>query len=511
MGTGKTSVGKLLAAKLGYDFVDTDDLVVSLSQKSIPRIFSEEGEAAFRRWESMAIDQALGRERLVIAVGGGAVCFRDNLAKLRKRGQLLLLKASVATLLQRLAADRSRPLLQGEDREAQIREILAKRAPFYQRISLQVPTDGKSPKAVAEQILKILPLEANSLRVELGERSYPLYFQRDGLRQLPLLVQRHCPAERAVLVTNQVVHRIYGKALAKACQGSLELKTVVLPDGERTKNLKTVASVYAKLVEYKVDRKTPLLALGGGVIGDLAGFAAATFLRGIPFVQIPTTLLAQVDSSIGGKTGVDLPQGKNLVGAFYQPRFVLIDELFLQSLQRRELICGLAEVIKYAAIFDAKLFRALESEMGKILAGKGAGLEPIVRRCCEWKAWVVERDERETLGLRAKLNFGHTLGHAVESLTHYRKYTHGEAIAMGMAYAAQLSKTRAGLPLRDVERLRALIAAAGLPLELPRFPRTAYRKALMQDKKRVSSQLHFVYLNRIGKSVVIPTPLEEVF
>jgi 3-dehydroquinate synthase len=313
------------------------------------------------------------------------------------------------------------------------------------------------------------------------------------------------------LITNQVVNRLYGKAVAKAMKGKVELKTIVLPDGERTKNLKTVASVYAQLVKYKVDRKTPLLALGGGVIGDLVGFAAASFLRGVPFIQIPTTLLAQVDSSIGGKTGVDLPEGKNLVGAFYQPRFVLIDESYLSTLKHREFICGLAEVIKYAAIFDAKLFRTLEAQMSQIVTGKGAGLEAIVRRCCELKAWVVERDERETLGLRAKLNFGHTLGHAIESLTQYRKYTHGEAVAMGMAYAARLSVQRAGLPPKDAERLTALIRAAGLPVEWPRFSATAYRKALMQDKKRVSSQLHFVYLTKIGKSVVTPTPLDAVF
>ncbi|MCE9625512.1 MAG: 3-dehydroquinate synthase, partial [Deltaproteobacteria bacterium] len=191
-------------------------------------------------------------------------------------------------------------------------------------------------------------------------------------------------------------------------------------------------------------------------------------------------------------------------------RFVFIDESYLKTLKPRELICGLAEVIKYAAIFDAKLFRTLEEKMDEIVRGRGDGLEAIVRRCCELKAHVVERDEKETLGLRAKLNFGHTLGHAVESLTHYKKYTHGEAIAMGMVYAARQSVARAGFPAKDVERLKALIERAGLPTEMPAFPKAAYRKALMQDKKRVSSQLHFVYLNKIGKSDVIPTPFDEV-
>ncbi|MCE9625018.1 MAG: iron-containing alcohol dehydrogenase, partial [Deltaproteobacteria bacterium] len=345
MGTGKTTVGKLLAAELGYGFVDTDDLVEALSEKPIPRIFAEEGEEMFRRWESMAIDQALGRENVVIAVGGGAVCFRDNLEKIRRNGQLLLLKASIGTILKRLGGDQSRPLLAGaEDKAGQIRDLIAKRAPFYHRISLQIPTDNQKPKAIVEEIMQILPLEGRALKIDLGDRSYPLYFQKSGLGQLPWLIQRHCPAEKLVVITNQVVSKLHGKALTQALKPHAELKTLVLPDGERTKNLKTVADIYAKLVEWKVDRKTPLIALGGGVIGDLVGFAAATFLRGIPFIQIPTTLLAQVDSSIGGKTGVDLPQGKNLVGAFYQPRFVLIDESYLKTLKPRELICGLAEV-----------------------------------------------------------------------------------------------------------------------------------------------------------------------
>lgn len=510
MGTGKSTVGKLLAKKLGYDFVDTDGLVELLSQKPIPRIFAEEGEEMFRRWESMAIDQALSQESTVIAVGGGAVCFRDNLDKLRKNGQVVLLKAQIATLLKRLAKDSSRPLLEGAEKEVQLRELMAKRAPAYEKISLQISTDRQSPASVVDEILKILPLESRALRVELGERSYPLYFQKDGVKSLDLLLHRHCPSERVILITNTLVNRLHGKKISQVLKKNHELKTIVLPDGEHHKTLKTVASIYAKLVDFKVDRKTPLVALGGGVIGDLVGFAAASFLRGVPFVQIPTTLLAQVDSSIGGKTGVDLPQGKNLVGAFYQPRFVLIDEAFLTTLKRRELICGMAEVIKYAAIFDAKLFRGLEEHMPAILKGKGSGLEAVVRRCCELKAWVVERDEKETLGIRAKLNFGHTLGHAIESLTRYKKYTHGEAIAMGMVYAARLSVKRAGLPEGDVERLTALIASAGLPTEMPVFPRAAYRKALMQDKKRVSSRMHFVYLNKIGKSLVIPTPMDEI-
>ncbi|HCU24877.1 MAG TPA: 3-dehydroquinate synthase [Deltaproteobacteria bacterium] len=510
MGTGKSSVGKVLAARLQLPFIDTDEIVEALSQKSIAKIFAEEGEAEFRRRESRAIAQALKKPQAVIAVGGGAPCFRNNLEKIGKGGVPILLTARISTILQRLSADRSRPLLQEADKEEKIRALLAQRAPHYHRISWQLPTDGRTPEQIAEEILRLLPLEQSALRLNLGERSYPLYFQREGLGALPGLIRRHCPSERLIVVTNQVVARLYGKTLRRHLQAAFDLRLLILPDGEQTKNLKSAAKIYEKLVAWKADRKTPLLAFGGGVIGDLAGFAAATYLRGIPFVQIPTTLLAQVDSSIGGKTGVDLPAGKNLVGAFYQPRFVLIDESFLKTLSRRQLTCGMAEVIKYAAIFDAKLFRRLEDSMEGLLERPEAGIEPIIRRCCELKAWVVERDEKETLGLRAKLNFGHTVGHAVEALTRYKKFTHGEAIAMGMVFAARFSEGKTGFSSRELDRLQSLIARAGLPTELPKFPIFQYRRALIQDKKRVSSQIHFVYLNKIGKSAVLPTSLNQV-
>ncbi len=437
MGTGKSAVGKILAEKLGYFFIDTDSLVESLSGKAIERIFTEEGEKSFRRWESQAIAQALKQSQAVLAVGGGAPCFGNNLRRLQKNGEVVLLKARISTLLKRMAKESHRPLLNSSDREAQIIKLLEKRAPFYNRIALQISTDNRSPEQVAGEILAMIPLESEALRVKLGERSYPIYFQRGKLNLLPLILKRHFNCEKVVLVTDKTVDRLHGKGLAKILKRHFQVGTIVLPPGEKYKNLKTVAELYSHLVKSQVDRKTPILALGGGVIGDVVGFAAATYLRGVPLVQIPTTLLAQVDSSIGGKTGVDLPAGKNLVGAFYQPNFVWIDEQFLATLSRRELVCGMAEVIKVAAIFDAKLFRTLEERIEDILSKRGAGMEAIIRRCCEWKAWVVERDERETLGLRSKLNFGHTLGHAIESLTRYRKFTHGEAIAMGMVGAAR--------------------------------------------------------------------------
>ncbi|MDX1386197.1 MAG: 3-dehydroquinate synthase [bacterium] len=514
MGTGKSAIGQKLAKNLGYQFLDTDTLIQKTAKKSIPEIFARQGEKSFRALEAKVIDQVCGREKVVVSLGGGAVCHQANLNKLRRSGVLILLRASEATLFKRLRGDQTRPLLQGgakgKDLLTVLRSLLERREKYYGQIPWQVATDGKSPLALARQIQRVYPLERDALWVRLGERSYPLYFGHDSQKLLPDLLSQHFNTSKVVVVTNTTLDRPYGIPLVRGLKKDFRVVKVVLPDGERYKNLKTVQKLYGALLKNKVDRRTPLVALGGGVLGDLVGFAAASYLRGIPFVQIPTTLLAQVDSSIGGKTGVDLPEGKNLVGAFYQPKFVLMDETFLKTLPPRQLIGGMAEVIKYAAIFDAKLFRDLENHLETYLEKPEESMEAVLRRCCEWKGWVVETDERETKDIRSKLNFGHTLGHAIESLTHYRKYTHGEAIAMGMVFAAQASQGKTGLSERSVERLRGLLERAGLPRQWPRFSKTQYMKALTQDKKRVSSWLNFVYLEKIGKSIVLPTPMEEV-
>ncbi len=511
MGTGKTEVGRALAKKLQYAFQDTDEWVKGRTRKSIPNIFSEDGEKIFRNWESKAIEVALQTDRTVIAVGGGAVCSRENLRRLKKAGTLILLTARVPTILKRLSNYRDRPLLQGPDREGRIQTLLEDRAKFYEKISWKISTDDLTVNQITQHILRVLPLQAQALRVRLGKRGYPIYFQREGRKLLHDLLLKNCPASQVVLVTNTTLDKPYGRPLQKLLSAHLKVHKVVIPDGEKYKTLNTVQLLYQNWLRAKVDRNTPVIALGGGVIGDVVGFAAASFLRGIPYVQVPTTLLAQVDSSVGGKTGVDLAQGKNLVGAFYQPKFVLIDESFLQTLGRRQLICGMAEVIKYAAVFESILFRELENSMEALLSNGGRGMEAIIRRCCEWKGWVVERDEFETKGLRSLLNFGHTLGHAIETLTRYRKFTHGEAIAMGMAFAAERSMKVAGLPPPQARRMVGLLQKAGLPTALPAFSRSEYLQALARDKKRVSGDINFVYLKRIGRGVVKKTPMESLF
>jgi 3-dehydroquinate synthase len=275
---------------------------------------------------------------------------------------------------------------------------------------------------------------------------------------------------------------------------------MLIPDGEQHKDLRSLSVIYDRLIAERFERQSCVLALGGGVVGDLGGFAAATFLRGIAYVQVPTTLLAQVDSSVGGKTGVNHQEGKNLVGAFYQPRLVLIDVAVLQSLPRREFIAGLAEVIKYGVIEDPALFKLLEEEIGKLTSLDRALLTQVIATSCAIKAKIVEQDEREN-DYRAVLNFGHTVGHALEAATHYQKYLHGEAIGIGMAQAAAISAQQGFCDQRSLERIRKLIKKVGLPLEIPReVSMQNLIQGMEVDKKSAGGKIKFVICTGIGKT-----------
>lgn len=340
-----------------------------------------------------------------------------------------------------------------------------------------------------------------TVTVDLGERSYPIVIggrvlDAIGPRLAALLSNR-----RAAVVTNPTVGKIYlTGVLTSLRDAGFSVTTIEIPDGEEHKNLAWLAFIYDRLLDAKMERSSPMLALGGGVIGDLTGFAAATFLRGLPFIQLPTTLLAQVDSSVGGKTGINHPAGKNLIGAFYQPQLVLIDVGALKTLPRRELLAGLVEVIKYGAILDPELFGRIEKNLDRILALDDALLRQIVRRCCELKAMVVQRDERES-DYRAILNFGHTLGHAIESLTEYKRYLHGEAVAIGMTLAAKLSCQRGYCTEHTMRRIVDLLTRAGLPVEVPReLPVSRLALAVESDKKVAGGKVKFVCIEDLGRT-----------
>ena len=349
-----------------------------------------------------------------------------------------------------------------------------------------------------------------SVTVELGERSYPVEIGAGTLAGLGERVAQATGAKRAVVITVPPVGRRYaGRVLRSLRSAGLRASRIDVPDGEASKSLRQVERIYHELLRAGADRRSVLVALGGGVVGDLTGFAAATYLRGIPFVQVPTTLLAMVDSSVGGKTGVDLREGENLVGAFHQPRLVAIDVETLRTLPARERAAGLAEVVKKAAIWDAELFAALERDAEALLALEEAALVPALTRAVEIKAEVVRRDERES-GPRMLLNFGHTLAHAIEALAGYRGPLHGEAVAIGMVYAAERSEALGYAPLGTAARLEKLCRRLGLPTEPPGYPRSAYLTALRVDKKKQNSRIHYVVLEGVGSARTVPLLPSEV-
>jgi len=336
------------------------------------------------------------------------------------------------------------------------------------------------------------------LTVNLGENSYDILIGSGTLSSLGRECSGRGLTGRVAVITNPAVAGLYADQVRESLVSIGNQVTVIeIPDGEEYKNSATLNSVYDNLIETGLDRKSFIVALGGGVVGDLAGFAAATYLRGIPFVQVPTTLLAQVDSSVGGKTAIDHPRGKNLIGAFYQPRLVLIDVETLSTLPPREFRAGLAEVVKYGVAIDQTFFEYLERNSDRVMAMESECLAHIIQRSCELKAQVVELDEKES-GLRAILNYGHTLGHAMETLAGYSTLVHGEAVAIGMVLAARISKARGYCNDQDIDRIVALLDSFGLPHAALQVERNRLVETLLTDKKSRDGMINFVCNRGIG-------------
>lgn len=342
--------------------------------------------------------------------------------------------------------------------------------------------------------------DATSIPVELGDRRYEIQLSAGGIRELGSFVIAQRPVTRAVIITDKHVaipHAVHARdSLTSA---GIHVDLITIEPGEGTKSIASASQLWQKLLELKADRKCIIVAVGGGVIGDLAGFVAATFARGLALVQVPTTLLAMVDSSVGGKVGINLPEAKNMVGAFWQPLGVMIDLAVLKTLPEREFRAGLAEVVKYGVILDEEFFRWLEQHAQEVLRRDRPALTHLVGRCCQLKAQVVSQDEREEKGLRECLNYGHTFGHAFESMTGYSALLHGEAVSMGMVCASQLSERLGRIGAEDTARQVALLSAFGLPVTPPALDSKQVVEAMKHDKKAAHGNLRFVLPERIGK------------
>jgi 3-dehydroquinate synthase len=531
MGAGKTTIGRQLARRLGMHFVDSDHEIEARTGASVPWIFEIEGEASFRRREADMIRDLTAGSGLVLATGGGAVLNPDSRRLLAERGTVVYLRAGVNSILQRTAHDRNRPLLQTADPRKKLEELTAQREPLYREIAdLVIDTGRPNVQSMIQTILdQLAALESGrqrtkarthmnaqactttTLNVDLGERSYPILIGR-GLLDDGALLARHIGSGsgKVAIVTNTTIAPLYlDKVAAPLRADGRDVVTIVLPDGEEHKNWQSLNLVFDALLANKCDRKTTLVALGGGVIGDLTGYAAASYMRGVPFVQIPTTLLSQVDSSVGGKTGINHPLGKNMIGAFYQPRAVIADTATLDTLPARELSAGLAEVIKHGAILDLSFFDWIEANIGKLVARDHAALAHAILRSCEIKADVVRRDEREG-GLRAVLNFGHTFGHAIENGLGYGEWLHGEAVGCGMVMAADLSHRLGLLDADSALRVRRLVKAAGLPVEAPDLGAQRWIELMEVDKKNEGGAIKFILLKPLGSPSITGAPQDQL-
>lgn len=511
MGSGKTTVGRLLAKQLGKTFIDSDEEILKRTGVTIQHIFDVEGEAGFRQREVSVIQELLRRNDIVLATGGGAVLDASCRHMMRENGTVVYLKSGVHDLWQRTRHDRNRPLLQTADPRAKLQELFEQRNPLYTETADIVIHTGKQNVHV---LLAALQRKLNSSRnanhalntmqtltVGLAERSYPIHIG-SGLLGSAELILPFLSHKRVAIVTNTTVGPLYlGKLATMLESHGVGVVTIILPDGEQYKNTETLGLIYDALLTHRCERNTPLIALGGGVVGDMTGYAAATFLRGVPFIQIPTTLLSQVDSSVGGKTGINHPLGKNMIGAFYQPKLVIADIDTLTTLPDQELRAGMAEVIKYGLIRDLPFLEWLESNIEKLLARDAVALQYAIARSCENKAEVVGNDERES-GERALLNLGHTFGHAIENGMGYGVWLHGEAVAAGTIMAADLSHRLGWIGAQDVTRIRHIFERAGLPVIAPHMAIEQYLQLMGLDKKVVDGQIRFVLLKSVGQAVV---------
>ncbi|MBF6591872.1 MAG: 3-dehydroquinate synthase, partial [Ktedonobacterales bacterium] len=522
--SGKTTTGARLAARLGWAFADVDALVERHARHSIPDIFARAGEARFRALEHAALTEYAARDRIVIATGGGIGERPENLALMRERGWLVTLLVTPETAWQRAVAaaestgvplGESRPLLAGAHPLAQLRALDARRRAWYETADEVVVADEATPDALAARIVAglvgrgLLPPDgalahARHVHTAAPTTHYEVVVAWGALATLGERLRALRLPPRLHLVADATVADLYEPALMPALmRAGFTPYLYRVPPGEASKSRECLAAIQDWLAERRADRGEALVAIGGGVVGDLAGFAAATYLRGMPLIHVPTSLLAQVDASVGGKVAIDHPRGKNLLGAFYPPLLVVADPATLLTLSPRALTEGWAEVVKHGVALDAAYFERVEREAEALLACQPAPLVEAVAGSVALKAAVVEADEREAEGgRRALLNYGHTIGHAIEAVTGYGTWPHGEAVAVGMAVAARLGRRLGITPSTVVERQEALLTRLGLPIRADGLSVPELLRAAMWDKKARGGQARWVVPSALGTAAL---------
>ncbi|MBI5314193.1 MAG: 3-dehydroquinate synthase [Methylocystis sp.] len=543
MGSGKSAIGQRLAGRLGLPFVDADaEIVAAAAGMSIPEIFAKYGERYFRDGERRVIMRLLNGGPVVLATGGGAFLDPRTRDRIAERGVSVWLDADLKTLLKRVRRKNDRPLLQTEDPEETLRQLLEARRPLYELADLRVESREIPQDAMVDDTLAVLaaglpmledlrqraqsrgfakamthlyPARAEGdarrqeiVRVALGGRSYDIIIGDGLLQRAGDYIAEIAPGAACAIITDENVARLHLPTVEQSLKDAgLRATTIIVPPGEASKSLSVYGRVCDDVLAARIERRDLIVALGGGVVGDLAGFVAASVRRGSRFVQIPTTLLSQVDSSVGGKTGINSRHGKNLIGAFHQPALVLADVDTLRTLPLREFRAGYAEVVKYGLIGDARFFDWLDADSDAVFHSQAEQI-CAVAVSCETKATIVARDETEQ-GERALLNFGHTFGHAFERLTGYdsARLVHGEGVAIGMACAARFSVRRGLCAEAAAERVERHLKGVGLPTKINDIPgwrddAQAILEAMYQDKKVERGALTFILLRGIGQAFI---------
>jgi len=518
-GTGKSTVGHHLAKMLGWSFVDTDRYIELQKDTNISAIFEELGEKEFRKIEGEVINQVCKLQYQVVATGGGAVLSELNRRLMDENGIIVCLEARVDILSKRLSSNISnrpnkeiRPLLGGSDLISEINKLKSKRQFVYSMSNFTVHTDDQSIGEVATIIYRdwkhfekkngLNLLRDTVSLVHTSETIYPVCVGWGILDSIAEKINSISSHSIVYLITDSGANKYARRIQTTLESAGVRSHLFVMQSGEKYKTLNTVNMVYDWLAGLKAERSHIVIAVGGGVVGDLAGFVAATYLRGMKIIQVPTTLLAIMDSSIGGKTGVDLNSGKNLVGAFYQPEFVLSDVETLTTLPKRQLISGWAEALKHGLIKDEGLIDEFERNVDSLLSLDKDITTSLIRKSLSIKAEVVSLDEHELLGSRIMLNYGHTIGHAIETAGKYEKMLHGEAVSVGMMGAGYISNSLGMLTDEQFERQKSLLEMYGLPVKVDGIDSTDVKNAMLLDKKTVDGSIRWVLLDYIGHSVV---------
>ena len=524
MGAGKSSVGKRLAQRLGLQFFDADTEIERAAGMSIPEIFEKRGEAEFRQGEQRVIARLLSEGPTVLATGGGAFMSEATRQQIAEHGVSIWLKAEFDVLMRRVRKRSNRPLLQNPDPESTLKGLMETRYPVYALAEIEIQSRDVAHDVIVDEIIAALsgqlgigvpvvstPQLSHALvRVDLPGRAYDIVIGSNLLEEAGERIAALAPGAACAIVTDETVAGLHLTVLEDSLKAAgIRTAAILIPPGERSKSMTELDRVVDGILAAKMERGDLVIALGGGVVGDLAGFAASIVRRGMRFVQIPTSLLAQVDSSVGGKTGVNSVHGKNLIGAFHQPSLVLADVDILDTLSKREFAAGYAEVVKYGLISDAPFFNWLEAHHAGVFAG-GPDRVHAIEVSCKAKAEIVMRDEREE-GDRALLNLGHTFAHAFERIVAYdgARLVHGEAVAIGLCNAFRFSQHLGQCSGQDAMRIESHLKKVGLPTHIRDIPgwdadATAILDAMAQDKKVKRGKLTFILARGIGESFIAP-------